>query len=71
MLEGKVFVVYVRDIDELGLYAMAEKIPRSYNLIGYIKDCTTFNVCNTWKDAQRLAGFWNECYRKNGKQKIV
>ena len=69
MLGGNVFVVYVKDIDGLGLYAMAKKISRNYNLVGYVKDCTTFNVCSTWKDAQRLADFWNECYRKNGKQK--
>ena len=49
--------------------AYAVKIPGSYDLLsslsGY-KNIVTANVCTSFKAAQELARFWNECYIKNG-----
>ena len=47
-----------------------EKIPMNYNLVGYTKGCVTFNVCKTWKDAQKLARQWNKDFQNNGRQKM-
>lgn len=70
MLDGKLFAVYTVEDKEIGLYAVAEKIPRSNNLVGYFEKCKTFNVCNTWKDAQALAEQWNQDFQNNGSQKL-
>lgn len=70
MLDGKVFVVYTKENETIGLYAAAEKIPMNYNLVGYIEGCKSFNVCKTWKDAQELARQWNKDFQNNGRQKI-
>ena len=70
MLNGNVFAVSTKEDDIIGLYATAEKIPKNYNLVDYIKGCKSFNVCNTWKDAKELAKFWNKCFQNNGKQKV-
>ena len=48
MLDGNVFAVFTREDDIIGLYAVAEKIPMNYNLIGYTKGYKSFNVCKTW-----------------------
>lgn len=70
MLEGNIFAVYTKADDNIGLYAVAEKIPMRINLAHYTRDCKTFNVCKTWKDAQKIAEQWNEDFRNNGSQKI-
>ena len=63
MLDGNAFAVFTKEDDIIGLYAVAEKIPMSNNLVGYVKGCKTFNVCKTWKDAQELARQWNEDFK--------
>lgn len=68
MLDGNIFAVYTREREGIGLYAIAERIPMNYNLVGYVQGCKTFNVCKTWKDAQKLAKQWNEDFRNNGNQ---
>ena len=70
MLDGNVFAVFTREDDIIGLHAVAEKIPMNYNLVGYAKGCVTFNVCKTWKDAQKLARQWNKDFQNNGRQKV-
>lgn len=68
MLDGYLFAVYTEQTDELGLYAMAVKIPRSENLVKHIQKCVTFNVCKNWKEALELAYQWNIDFKNNGKQ---
>lgn len=68
-MEGNIFVVYTREKERIGLYAIAEKIPRCENLVGHIRDCKTFNVCSTWREAQEVANQWNDDFKANGKQK--
>ena len=70
MLDGNVFAVCTREDDIIGLHAVAEKIPMNYSLVGYTKGCVTFNVCKTWKDAQKLARQWNKDFQNNGRQKV-
>jgi hypothetical protein len=72
MLDGNIFAVYTTDIKEIGLCAIPVKIPRCNNLVGYMRDfkCKTFNVCNTWKDAQKLAEQWNQDFKNNGKRRL-
>ena len=70
MLDGNVFAVFTREDDIIGLQAVAEKIPMNYNLVYYTKGCVTFNVCKTWKDAQKLARQWNKDFQNNGRQKV-
>ena len=70
MLNGNVFAVYTKEDDIIGLHAIAEKIPMNYSLVGYTKGCKTFNVCKTWKEAQKLAKLWNESFWNNKSQKI-
>ena len=63
MLDGNVFAVLTKEDDIRGLHAIAKKIPMSYNLVHYTKDCKIFIVCKTWKDAQELARQWNEDFK--------
>ena len=70
MLDGNVFAVFTKEDDIIGLYAIAEKIPMNYNLVGYIEGCKSFNACKTWKDAQELAKQWNKDFLNNGRQKV-
>ena len=53
-------------------YARAEKIPNNYNLIGKFTAAAGFivisvNACDTWKEAQKIADFWNECAKSRSK----
>lgn len=68
-MKGNIFVVYTKENDRVGLYAMAEKIDRCNNLVGYVKNCETFNVCDSWNEAQEIASEWNKGFVSNGEQK--
>lgn len=70
-MNGNIFVVYTRETERRGRYAVAEKLSKSINLVGYVKDCITFNICDTWKEAQNIAEQWNENFKVNGNQKPV
>ena len=72
MLDYTIFAVYTKEDSIMGTVAIAEKIHASYNLASKVTglNMITLNVCKTWKEAQKLADFWNECFKKNGKQKI-
>lgn len=53
------------------VFSHAEKIANAYNLIFAIKpmkDCEliSVNACDTWKEAQEVAAFWNEGARNRG-----
>lgn len=49
-------------------YAYAVKVNSSDNLLSklQIKDIKTANICESRKEASKLADYWNECYKKNG-----
>lgn len=68
MLDNNIFVVYTRERKECGLYAIAEKIHANNNLVGYVQGCKTFNVCKTWKEAEKIAAQWNQDFLENGSQ---
>lgn len=65
-MNGNIFAVFTKKDEIMGLYAIAEKIPKSNNLICYMKNCVTFNVCNSWKEAKEIAKQWNESFKNNG-----
>lgn len=70
-MNGNIPVVYTREKENIGLYAIAEMIPKSLNLVNYVQDCKTFNVCDSMKEAKQIAGQWNKEFKANGKQKPV
>ncbi len=50
--------------------AYSVRIRNNENLVGFIRDnpaIVTFNVCDSKKDAENIAEFWNESYKKNEK----
>lgn len=49
-------------------YSYAQKEPSTNNLayvFKSIKYLSTLNICSSYKKAQELAEFWNECFEKN------
>lgn len=69
-MNGNIFVVYTYKSKELGLCAMAQKVPACNNLASFCKDygVETLNVVSTWKRASEIAKDWNESFRNNGRQ---
>lgn len=50
-------------------YAYALTVNRCYNLVHVLareNNLMCANVCATKKEAERIADFWNECYKNNG-----
>lgn len=68
-MDGNIFAVYTKEDKNIGMCAIAEKIPKSNNLVSYFKRCVTFNVCDTWKEVKEIEKNWNIGFLKNGKQK--
>lgn len=70
-MNGNLFVVFEVSDPQFGVIAYATKIPRDTNLIPYgqNKRYLAMNVCNTWKEAQEVADYWNKCYKANGRQR--
>lgn len=51
--------------------AHAKKIHNSSNLLYAFHTASNMelisvNACDTWKEAQEIARYWNECYENNG-----
>ena len=49
-------------------YAHAQKVSGKLNLLSVLqafKNASVVHQCKTLKSACELAGFWNECYKKN------
>ena len=63
---------YVIEYEELidgepKYWATAQKIHRSYNLVGYGgRKVRSINNCNTFKEAKEIARAWNEAFKSNG-----
>lgn len=49
-------------------YAFVIKASNGDNLVSLFArtGAKTANACATKKEAEKLADFWNECYKKNG-----
>lgn len=48
-------------------FSYCMQIHGSCNLVGQFDGLKTVNACATRKEAEEVAGFWNECAKKNGK----
>ena len=48
--------------------AFVQKWHNSNNLASFLKDSNieTANICDSKKEDEEIARFWNECYIKNG-----
>lgn len=68
-MNGSIPVIYTREKENIGLYAIAEMDPKSINLVHYVQDCKTLNVCDSMKEAKEIEKEWNIRFLKNGKQK--
>lgn len=69
MLNGKTFYVFTSETEEGKFYSWADAIQRRENLLSIFAgrpSLKTVNACQTRKEADELARFWNECYKKNG-----
>lgn len=54
-------------LDEEGkFYAFAERIRNNQNLVDYAKQAHTMNACDTKREAEEIARFWNEQHIKAG-----
>lgn len=63
--------VYTTNVENLGKYAIAEKISSCCNIASFIKqnDIDIFMVVETYKKAEEIANNWNDAYRETGQQK--
>lgn len=64
------FVVEQREKSTGKYYAYAEKVSNCNNLMYYFKpfhgyEIVSINACDTWKQAQEIATFWNDGAKKN------
>jgi len=66
------FYVIDQANDEGKYIAYARKVPNCYNLVGIFKPMTGFkiisvNACDTWREAQETARYWNDRHIENGR----
>lgn len=49
-----------------GRFAIAEKVPAAVNLanLKYDAGLIACNMCATFKEAEKIADHWNECYKQ-------
>lgn len=50
------------------------KVGAGVNIVGYVKDCKTIyslTVCESKKESENLASFWNECYKMNNTYALI
>ena len=69
MKNNSFYVVEEQHKESGKTFAYAQKVPNAYNLIGKFVPTSGFklisvNACDTWKEAQKTADFWNEQARK-------
>lgn len=62
----KIYIVFVREEDGK-FHAYPETIRTGQNLNYYIERyrAKISHICETRTDAEFIANFWNECYKKN------
>ena len=63
------FVIEIQDNNTGKTAARAEKVNNKYNLLDLRLSARGFsllsvNACDTWKEAQKIADFWNQCARE-------
>ena len=64
------FIIQEKNTENGKVFAHAEKVHNCYNLFKYFHPCrgydiVSINACSTWKEAQKVANFWNECAKNN------
>ena len=59
------YVFTIKD-EEGKFYAFAERIRNNNNLVDYARQAATMNACDSKKEAEHVAAFWNETFIKNG-----
>lgn len=72
MTKTKFYVIEAYNPTTGKYYSRAEKIPNSCNLISKFTaldgfEVITANACDTWKQAQEIADFWNQCAKERNK----
>lgn len=71
-MNKKTFFVIEQKSTETGkYYSYAEKVPNCYNLFNYFHpargyEIVSINACDTWKEAQEIARFWNDGAKTRG-----
>jgi hypothetical protein len=58
------FVVTEEENGKLRSFVL--RVHSSNNLVGKFDHYQSANICNTKKEANALADYWNACYKKNG-----
>lgn len=73
MKTATAYVVITTNTEELGNYAFAKKLDNHSDLIGQLKHTGVVNVhlCESKKEASKLAAFWNICFKENGSTKVA
>ena len=71
MNKNTFFVIEEEEIETGRLISYAMKVHNCNNLLGYFTPrkgmkIISINACDTWKEAQEIAHFWNDCAEKNG-----
>lgn len=68
MEKNSFFVIEIIENETGRTAARAQKVNNKYNLVGLFNPAKGFsllsvNACDTWKDAEKIADFWNQCAR--------
>lgn len=69
MWNKNISLVYACKVDGK-YYAMPYKIQQSRDLLSFVNsipNCLHINVCDSYKQACKIAELWNENYKRNGK----
>ena len=70
MNKNTYFVIEQQEIETGRTIAHAETVSNCYNLLDYFKPfhgckIISINACDTKKESEKIAEFWNDCARKN------
>ena len=73
MEKNTFFVIEQKEKTTGKYFSIALKVHNSNNLLSYFSRYTykgfeiiSINACDSWKQAQEIAAFWNDGARKNG-----
>lgn len=71
MNKNTFFVVELKNDITGKVFAYAEKVNNCVNLFYHFSkkkgySYVSINSCDTWNEAQEIAKFWNNAYKKNG-----
>ena len=71
MEKNTFFVIEQKEIATGKCVSTAQKVANCYNLLHYFKpyngyEIISINACDTWKQAQEIADYWNEGAKNRG-----